>query len=99
MSGNILRDKMERSLKAELRELAIQTRSRLNLTQEKMGERYAMNGDSFRAIEAGEYMCSTLTAFLLLRDQKDRDRIFDEIGEILDEIRREELIAMAESVH
>ena len=83
---------MEHALKKELREIAIQTRNRMNLTQEKMGDRYAMNGDSFRAIEAGEYMCSTLTAFLLLRDQEDRDRIFDEIGEKLEKIREEELI-------
>ena len=94
MKENVIREKMEAVLKAELRTLALKTRAELNLTQEKMGERYAMNGDSFGDIESGEYMCGTLTEFLLLRDRKDRDRIFDEIGAKLDKIREEELVTL-----
>lgn len=73
--------------------LHLKTRDEMKLTQE-MEDRYAMNGDSFGDIESGEYMCGTLTEFLLLRDQKDRDRIFDEIGAKLDKIRREELVTV-----
>lgn len=94
MKDNVIRERMEEVLKAELRALALKTRDEMKLTQEKMGDRYAMNGDSFGDIESGEYMCGTLTEFLLLRDQKDRDRIFDEIGAKLDKIRREELVTV-----
>lgn len=94
MKENVIREKMEAVLKTELRALALKTRDELNLTQEKMGDRYVMNGDSFGDIESGEYICGTLTEFLLLRDQKDRDKIFEEIGAKLDKIREEELVVL-----
>lgn len=96
MSKNVLRDKMNRYLKAKLRDIARSTRDEKHLTQQKMVDRYAMNGDSFRAIEAGEYECSTLTAFLLLKDQEpeERNRIFDEIGAELEKIREEEYVTV-----
>ena len=96
MSKNVLRDRMNRYLKAKLRDIARRTRDDKHLTQQKMGDRYVMNGDSFRAIEAGEYMCSTLTAFLLLKDQEpeERNRIFDEIGAGLEKICEEEFVTV-----
>lgn len=90
MSENVLRDRMEQELKKELRALVLRTRAKMNLTQNKMGDRYVMSDDSFADIESGENMCGTLTAFLLLRDQEDRDSVFDEIGAKLDKIRNEE---------
>ena len=94
MSENVLRDRMEQELKKELRTLALRTREEMHLTQAKMGDRYAMSADSFSDIESGENMCGTLTVFLLLRDQKDRDRIFHEIGSKLDKIRDEETVTI-----
>ena len=92
MKENVIRGKMEQVLKAELRTLALKTRAEMNLTQEKMGNRYVMSGDSFGDIESGENMCGALTEFLLLRDQEDLNRIFKEIGAKLDKIREEEMV-------
>lgn len=92
MKENVIRERMEQVLKAELRALALKTRAEMNLTQEKMGSRYVMSGDSFGDIESGEYMCGALTEFLLLRDQADLTSIFEEIGAKLDKIREEELV-------
>lgn len=94
MSENVLRDRMEQEPKKELRILALKTRDEKKLNQRQMGERYVMSADSYADIESGENMCGTLTEFLLLRDQKDRDRIFDEIGAKLDRIREEELVTL-----
>lgn len=92
MRDSTIREKMEKLLKKELRFLALRTRAELNLTQNKMGERYAMSGDSFSSIETGEYMCGSLTAILLLNDQRDPAKVLREIVEKLEKIREEEFL-------
>ena len=42
MSENVLRDRMEQELKKELRALVLRTRAKMNLTQNKMGDRYVV---------------------------------------------------------
>lgn len=92
MSENVLRDKMEQLLKIELRTLALHTRAKLDLTQNKMGDRYVMSGDSFSNIESGENMCGTLTTIFLLHDQDDPNGILKDITEKLEKLRREEFL-------
>ena len=94
MTENVLRDKMEKLLKRELRSLMLKTRADLELTQSKMGDRYVMSENSYSALENGEYMCGTLTTIFLLRDQKDPGKVLDEITEKLEQIREEELLPL-----
>lgn len=63
-------------LKEELRILAITTRERLELTQRKMAEKLEISESSYSDIETGRYMCSTLTAVLLLDMQEDINQCF-----------------------
>ena len=94
MAENVLREKMEKLLKRELRSLMLKTRAGLNLTQSKMGDRYVMSENSYSALENGEYMCGTLTTIFLLRDQKDPGKVLDEITETLEKLREEELLPL-----
>ena len=66
-----MRKEYEMILAKELRLLAIETRERLNLTQREMSNRLQMSESSYSDIETGKYMCSTLTASLLLNMQDD----------------------------
>lgn len=66
-----MRNDMNAILKDEFRCLAIRTRDRLGLTQNKMAEELAMNEASYSVIETGVYKCGTLTAILLLMLQDD----------------------------
>ena len=56
----------EKTLKEDLRVLAIRERERLGLTQRQMAERLMMSESSYSDIETGKAMCGTLTAVLLL---------------------------------
>lgn len=94
MTENVLRDKMEKLIKRELRSLMLKTRADLELTQSKMGDRYVMSENSYSALETGEYMCGTLTTIFLLRDQKDPGKVLDEITEKLEKLREEELLPL-----
>ena len=94
MTENVLRDKMEQLLKKELRSLLLKTRADLVLTQSKMGDRYVMSENSYSALEKGEYMCGTLTAILLLQDQKEPSTALAEITEKLEKLREEELLPL-----
>lgn len=89
MNENVLRNEMEKTLKKELRLLALHTRAELNLTQSKMAERYVMSEYSYADIESGKKMCGTLTTILLLQDQKDPNKVLSEIMEKLEKIREE----------
>lgn len=71
---------MEKLLKEELRELAIRTRDKLKITQREMSKRLAMSESSYSDIETGEYMCGTLTAVLLLIEQKDPNEYLKELN-------------------
>ncbi len=62
---------MEAILKEELRELALKTRGRKDVTQKVMAEALVMNESSYSVLETGVYMCGTLTAVLLLSMQED----------------------------
>ena len=66
-----MRKEYKMILAKELRLLAIETRERLNLTQREMSSRLQMSESSYSDIETGKYMCSTLTASLLLNMQDD----------------------------
>lgn len=68
-----MRNEMENLLKDELRLLAIRTRERLNLTQREMANKLVMSESSYSDIETGVHMCGTLTAVLLISEQKDAD--------------------------
>ena len=94
MTENVLRDKMEKLLKRELRSLMLKTRAGLDLTQSKMGDRYVMSENSYSALENGEYMCGTLTTILLLKDQNDPGKVMSEITEKLEKLREEELLPL-----
>lgn len=94
MTENVLREKMEKLLKRELRSLMLKTRAGLNLTQSKMGDRYVMSENSYSALENGEYMCGTLTTILLLKDQNDPGKVMSEITEKLEKLREEELLPL-----
>ncbi len=94
MAENVLREKMEKLLKRELRSLMLKTRAGLNLTQSKMGDRYVMSENSYSALENGEYMCGTLTTILLLKDQNDPGKVMSEITEKLEKLREEELLPL-----
>ena len=94
MTENVLRDKMEKLLKRELRSLMLKTRAGLDLTQSKIGDRYVKSENSYSALENGEYMCGTLTTIFLLRDQKDPGKVLDEITEKLEKLREEELLPL-----
>lgn len=75
-----MRTDMEKLLKEELRELAIRTRDKLKITQREMSKRLAMSESSYSDIETGEYMCGTLTAVLLLIEQKDPNEYLKELN-------------------
>ena len=66
-----MRHELEKILRNDLRFLAIETRDRLKLTQREMGSRLHMSESAYSDIETGQYMCSTLTAVLLLDMQED----------------------------
>ena len=74
-----MRTKMEELLKEELRTLAILTRDRLNLTQKEMSKRLVMSESSYSDIETGESMCGTLTAVLLLSEQRNPEAYLREL--------------------
>lgn len=75
-----MRDDMNAILKEEFRGLAIRTRDRLGLTQNKMAEELTMNEASYSVIETGVYKCGTLTAILLLMMQEDPREFLNKIG-------------------
>ena len=56
----------EKTLKEDLRVLAIRERERMGLTQRQMAERLMMSESSYSDIETGKAMCGTLTVVLLL---------------------------------
>ena len=56
----------EKTLKEDLRVLAIRERERMGLTQRQMAERLMMSESSYSDIETGKAMCGTLTSVLLL---------------------------------
>lgn len=74
-----MRDEMNAILKEEFRGLAIITRDRLGLTQNKMAEELTMNEASYSVIETGVYKCGTLTAILLLMMQDDPREFLEKI--------------------
>ena len=76
-----MRDNMNAILKDEFRFLAIRTRDRMGLTQNKMAEELTMNEASYSVIETGVYKCGTLTAVLLLMLQDDPREFLDRIKE------------------
>lgn len=76
-----MRNELEKILGEELRFLAIKTRNRLHLTQKEMGKRLHMSESSYSDIETGRFMCSTLTAFLLLDMQDDPEAFIDRVIE------------------
>lgn len=66
-----MRKEIRKIFGAELRYLAIETRERLGITQNEMGERVCMSESSYSDIERGKNRCSMLTAVLLLEMQSD----------------------------
>ncbi len=67
-----MRHKVENTLGKLYRLLAIQTRERLELSQEEMGELLYMSSSSYSDIETGVTSCvGTLTATRLLSLQED----------------------------
>ncbi len=66
-----MRHEKEELLKEELRVLAIRTRDRLKLTQNKMARLLEMSESSYSDIETGRTMCGALTTVLLLSMQED----------------------------
>ena len=75
-----MRSDMNAILKEEFRCLAIRTRDRMGLTQNKMAEGLAMNEASYSVIETGVYKCGTLTAILLLMMQEDPREFLNKIS-------------------
>ncbi len=76
----------------EYRYLAIETRSRKNLTQKEMSEMLYMSESSYSDIETGVTNCAgTLTATILLSMQDDPMSVLRKIeAEITEYIEREE---------
>ncbi len=74
-----MRKLLTKSLKEELRALALTTRARLNLTQREMSDKLHMSECGYSDIETGIYMCGTLTTVLLLAEQEDPKACLDEI--------------------
>lgn len=86
-----MRHKIENVLGEEFRYLAIETRERLKLTQEEMGERLYMSESSYSDIETGVTNCvGTLTATRLLGMQEDPSIFLDKAErKIIEYIERE----------
>lgn len=82
---------MEHVLKQRLRMLALETRSRLGLTQKEMSELLSMGERSYFDIESGNYKCGTLTAFLLLVLQEDPNIFLDTVRDEFDRILEKEM--------
>ena len=82
---------MEHVLKQRLRVLALETRSRLGLTQKEMSELLSMGERSYFDIESGNYKCGTLTAFLLLVLQEDPNIFLDTVRDEFDHILEKEM--------
>ena len=82
---------MEHVLKQRLRVLALETRSRLGLTQKEMSELLSMGERSYFDIESGNYKCGTLTAFLLLVLQEDPTPFLDTVRDEFDRILEKEM--------
>ena len=76
-----MRNELESIVKAYFRGIALRTRARLDLTQEQMAERLAMNPRSYIDIESGVCMCGTLTVLLLLMDQPDPKAVLEELND------------------
>lgn len=81
-----MRSEMEKLLKEELRVLAIKTRNDLGITQKEMSKRLVMSESSYSDIETGEYMCGTLTAVLLLTEQKNPNEYLKELSKKFNEL-------------
>ncbi len=86
-----MREEMEHVLKQRLRGLALETRSRLGLTQREMSELLSMGERSYYDIESGNSKCGTLTAFLLLVMQEDPGGTLESICDDLDRILPKEM--------
>jgi DNA-binding XRE family transcriptional regulator len=86
-----MREEMEHVLKQRLRVLALETRSRLGLTQKEMSELLSMGERSYFDIESGNYKCGTLTAFLLLVLQEDPNIFLDTVRDEFDRILEKEM--------
>ena len=71
----------EKTLKEDLRVLAIRERERLGLTQRQMAERLMMSESSYSDIETGKYNCGTLTTVLLLSIQEDPTHFINAVNE------------------
>lgn len=82
---------MELVLKQKLRILALETRSRMGLTQKEMSELLSMGERSYYDIESGNYKCGTLTAFLLLTMQEDSNEFLQSVREDFDSILGKEM--------
>jgi len=74
-----MRGDFEEILKENMRELAIITRDRLDITQAEMAELMEMNEKSYADIERGKYKCGELTIVLLLALQDDPKKFLEEL--------------------
>lgn len=86
-----MRGEMEEILKEELRVLALKTRDRMQLTQNRMSELLAMSETSYSDIETGTYMCGTLTTVLLLMAQENPEIFLEELSGKFQELYEKEL--------
>lgn len=89
----IMRKRVSKIFGDALRYLAIETRERLGITQNEMGERLCMSESSYSDIERGKSHCGMATALLLLDMQADSDLFIREcvrkaIGEDIKEMWR-----------
>ena len=78
-----MRHIMEKTLKEDLRVLAIRERERMGLTQREMAERLMMSESSYSDIETGKAMCGTLTAVLLLAALEKPQLYFEGLKKLL----------------
>ena len=83
-NNDIMRSLLQPVLKRELRILALQTRSKHELTQREMAEPLSLGVRSYSLIETGVTSCGALTAILLILSQDDPLKFLDHLkGEII----------------
>lgn len=87
-----MRKELENVLGEQYRYLAIETRGRLGLSQEVMGELLYMSVSSYSDIETGVTNCvSTLTATRLLSMQKDPALFLQKAEKVISEYLENEM--------
>lgn len=85
-SGQVLKMSTLKYLKVKFKNEFMTKRAELNLSQEKMAEYLNISLRSYSNLEHGKYCCSLTTFINYVNNfDVDKDKLFSELAEIMDE--------------